>query len=157
MASTSTCLVRVKDVLDQWKAEGVISEWDASRTIIQFKDKLYGTGRFTNVVEINGPNVKITVRLFAGIEGDDHSVKEAYAYLLNLPYLDATVTIQRDKESGNVGASVTFPCVANRRDLEKSIGNHMNTLTHYLEARYDRIVTDLLELGVTFKRGDIHS
>ena len=151
----STCLQRVKDVLDQWKAEGVISEWDATRTIIQFRDKLYGTGRFTNVVEVNGPNVQITVRLFAGIEGNDHSVKEAYAYLLNLPFLDATVTIQRDKNSGNVGASVTFPCVANRRDLEKSISNHMNTLTTYLEGRYDRMVTELMELGVTLKRWDI--
>ena len=150
----STCLDRVKDVLDQWKDQGVISEWAAKQTVIQFKDRLYGTGRFTNVVEILGPNVKITVRLFAGIEGDDRSVKEAYAYLLNLPFLDASVTIQRDSESGNVGASVTFPCVSNRHQLENNIGNAVNTLTTYLEARYERIVADLLELGVTFKRGD---
>ncbi len=150
----SICLDRVKDVLDDWKDQGVISEWAANQTVIQFRDRLYGTGRFTNVIEINGPNIQITVRLFAGIMGDDHSLKEAYAYLLNLPYLDASVTIQRDNDSGNVGASVTFPCVANRHQLEIHIGNAMNTLTTYSEARYERIMTDLLELGVTLKRGD---
>ena len=149
----STCLDRVKDVLDDWKDQGVISEWVANRTVIQFRDRLYGTGRFTNVIEINGPEIQITVRLFAGIEGDDHSVKEAFAYLLHLPYMDASVTIQRDNDSGNVGASVTFPCVASRRQLEVNISNAINKLTTYSEARYDRMVAELLERGVTLKQG----
>ncbi|MEP6986958.1 MAG: hypothetical protein ABI970_15235 [Chloroflexota bacterium] len=147
----SICIDRVMEVLNQWESQGMISEWDASHTAIQFKDVLYGTGRFTNTLQVTGPNVKITVRLFAGIEGDDRSVRAAFAYLLNLPFLDATVTIQRDTASGNVGASVTFPCVSNRHQLEVHLGNAMNTLTTYLEARYDRMVADLLELGVTFK------
>ncbi|MCA0455461.1 MAG: hypothetical protein LCI00_15920 [Chloroflexi bacterium] len=149
-----TCIERVEKVLDQWKKEGVISQRLANQAVIQFKDTLFGTGRFTNIIEIIGPNIKITVRMFAGLEGDSHSLQAAYAYLLNLPAIDATVTIQRDIESGNVGASVTFPCVANLHQLEDSMGHHVNTLTTYLEARYDRIVLELLELGVTFKRGD---
>lgn len=151
---SSRCLDRVYDVLDQWKNQGMLSEWAADHAAIQFKDRLFGTGRFTNVIEILGPNVKITVRLFAGIEGDDRSVKEAFAYLLHLPYLDATVTIQRDNQTGNVGASVTFPCASNRHQLEVHIGDAVNTLTTYLEAHYDRIVVDLLELGVSFKQED---
>lgn len=146
-----TCIERVQTVLDQWKKEGVISERVAKQAVIQFKDTMFGSGRFTNTIEILGPNVKITVRMFAGLEGDTHSLQAAYAYLLNLPVIDATVTIQRDIESGNVGASVTFPCQSNLHQLELLLGHHVNTLTTYLEARYDRIVLELLELGVTFK------
>jgi len=139
------------DVLQEWKDKGIVSDWAANRAAINFRDSMYGTGRFANVIEINGPEVQITVRLFAGIEGDDHSVKEAYAYLLNLPYLDASVTIQRDSESGNVGASVTFPCVANLNQLQNNVGTAINKLTTYLEARYDRMVAELQEMDVTLK------
>jgi len=142
------------DVLQEWKDKGIVSKWNADQTAINFRDCMYGTGRFANVIERSGVDVQITVRLFAGIKGDDHSVKEAYAYLLHLPYLDGSVTMQRDNESGNVGASVTFPCVPNRRQLEINIGNAINKLTTYSEARYDRMIAELLELGVTLNRGE---
>ena len=150
---TSPCLGRVKDVLDDWKDKGHISELVADGIIILFRDKLYGSGRFTNVIEILGPDIKITVRLFAGLQGDDRALRDAYAYLLNLPAMDASVTIQRDIKSGNVGASVTFPCASNRHQIESNFSMAMNKMTTYLETRYDKICTDLLELGVTFKNG----
>jgi hypothetical protein len=151
----TTCLGRVKFVLDQWKDKGVKSDWtDKKETAIKFRDCMYGTGRFTNVVERADGDVQIAVRLFASIEGNDRSVKEAYAYLLNLPYIDPKVTIQRDMESGNVAASVTFACVPNLHQLEVNVGIAMNKLTTYLEARYDRMVAELQEMGVTLNKGE---
>lgn len=146
------CIQRLKAVLDELGADCAPSEWLPGNRAISFLDMVNGTGRFTNVAEVVDADIVITVRLFAGIEGSSSALVAAYEYLLNLNADDPRVSIQRDDETGNVGASVSFACARNHHQLEMNLQHHLNILTSFLEARYDRILADLLEMGVKLNK-----
>jgi len=145
------CIDRLTRVLGNLADNSVI-EFDfspLSPDVIEIQDRLYGTGRFIVTAEIiAGRDVLLLTKMFPALEGDTHSLNQAYLRLLNLNAAGHGVAIGIDEQTGTVGATVTFKCEDELDDFETALLHYLNTMTTFMETYYDGLLGEMLELGV---------
>ena len=145
------CIERLATVLKNLADQNIESDWvnPESKQELLVVDGLNGTARFNYIAEVQGgSDVVVFNLLFPELQGDPADVKAAYEMLLNYNGDGHGVTIGRDKDSGAIGAMVTFKCQTRITLLEQDVLHYMNILTTFLETHYDEMLRDLGERGV---------
>jgi hypothetical protein len=145
------CIDRLTSVLGLLADDGSIEFQFVPNNVdvIEIKDLLYGTGRFTITAEIiAGRDVLLLTKLFPPLEGDAVSLNTAYLYLLNLNAAGHGVTIGIDINTGAVGATVMFKCDINIGQLKIATLHNLCIITRFMETYYDALLGKMLELGV---------
>jgi hypothetical protein len=145
------CIDRLTEVLTDLAKDGVIefNFSQVSQDVIEIHDHLYGTDRFIIVAEIvAGRDVLLLTKMFPALEGDPNALRYAYLRLLNFNAAAHGVAIGIDAESGVVGATVTFKCEDNPEEFRIALLHYLNTMTTFMETYYDRLLSEMLELGV---------
>ena len=120
-----------------------------SADLVEIRDLLYGTGRFVITAEIiAGRDVLLLTKMFPALEGNVATLSQAYLRLLNLNAGGHGVSIGIEEGTGAVGATITFKCDEDLEQLEMDMHHYMCTMTTFMEAHFDAVYGEMLELGV---------